>query len=71
MIPLSMEIQMFHSYLLHLRLVCSGSALDGSGGVDGRSQQAPSEVTMLSKRAYVKSPLNMDTQPAHPSLETG
>ena len=41
-------------------------ALDGPGGMDGRSQQAPIEVIMLLKRAYVKSPLNQDTSlPTH------
>lgn len=42
------------------------ATLDGPGVMDGRSQQAPIEVIMLLKRAYVKSPLNQDTSlPTH------
>lgn len=46
----------FRFFIAVPHVVCFCSALDDPSGMDGRSQQAPGEVTVLLRRAYVKSP---------------
>lgn len=65
MIFLSHKNSNFYNYSFGAGLLFFAT-LDGPGVMDGRSQQAPIEVIMLLKRAYVKSPLNQDTSlPTH------